>query len=233
MQVFNTQHLAGRDFQEILSFLRGGGVIGYPTDTAYGLGADALSEEAVHEIFRIKGRPEQKPILVIVDSLTMAEQVARIPDEARRVAERFWPGPLTLVLPALESVSSGLTAGTGTIGVRWPNAPFALRVLGELGHPLTATSANISGLPAAVTAAEVQSQLEGRLKMLVDGGELPARGGSTLLDMTVQPPALLREGPISFASLEAFLGGEISFPLPRHQSRERKAPKGRSPEGAR
>ncbi|HEX5000162.1 MAG TPA: L-threonylcarbamoyladenylate synthase [Terriglobia bacterium] len=209
MQIFSAQDLRDPEFDQILSFLRNGGVIGYPTDTAYGLGADPFNDAAVREIFRIKGRPETKPILLVVDSLEMAGRVARVSDEVRRLAEEFWPGPLTLVLPALESVSPLITAGTGTVGVRWPDAPMALRLIHGLDRPLTATSANRSGLPAAVTAGEVESQLAGWLDLLVDGGSLPARGGSTLLDMTTSPAVLLREGPVSFEALNAFLKGAI------------------------
>jgi L-threonylcarbamoyladenylate synthase len=206
MKVFKAQDLSGRDFEEILSFLRRGGVIGYPTDTAYGLGADAFNELAISEIFRIKGRSEAKPILLIVDSMQMLGQVATVTDAVARVASQFWPGPLTIVLPALATVSSALTAGKGTIGVRWPDAPFALSLVKALGHPLTATSANRSGMPAAVTAAEAQAQLEAQLEILVDGGELPARGGSTIIDMSRSPAVLLREGPVSFEAIREFLG---------------------------
>jgi L-threonylcarbamoyladenylate synthase len=202
MRLFNTENLSDRDFEEILSFLERGGVIAYPTDTAYGLGADALRDAAVRDIFRIKGRAEEKPILVVVDSMKMLGQVAHASDDVLRVTARFWPGALTVVLPAVSHVPAALTAGTGTVGVRWPNAPFALRLLQGLGRPLTATSANRSGRPAAITADEVRAQLEDSLEILVDGGQLPARGGSTVLDMTSRPAALLREGPVSFEALK-------------------------------
>src|SRR6185436_5461236 len=139
----STLDLSDRGFNEILSFLQGGGVIGYPTDTAYGLGADALNAHAVATIFQIKGRPETKPILLVVDSLAMLHNVAKVPKDFQRVAERFWPGPLTVVLQAVDGLPNALTARTGTVGVRWPNAPFALRLLKALGRPLTATSANL------------------------------------------------------------------------------------------
>jgi L-threonylcarbamoyladenylate synthase len=209
MRLLNVRSLSDRDFREILSFLRGGGVIGYPTETAYGLGADAFNPDAVREIFRIKGRPEDKPIPLIVDSTAMLGGVAAVPDGLERIARRFWPGPLTVVLRALECVPEAVTAGTGTVGARWPSSSFALRLVAAFGTPLTATSANFSGLPAAVTAAEVQSQLEGRLEVLIDGGTLPARGGSTVLDLTAHPPVLLREGPIAFETLDAFFDGGI------------------------
>jgi len=205
MQVFEVASLTEAGFTQILSFLREGGVIGFPTDTAYGLGADASNESAVRKIFEIKGRPETKPILLVVDSIAMAERMAELPDAARVLSAKLWPGPLTLVLPARAHVSTVLTAGTGSIGVRWPEAPFATRLANALGRPVTATSANRSGMPAAVTAAEVRTQLEGQLEMIVDGGTLPVRGGSTLVDLTQDPPALLREGPVTYDAIKEIL----------------------------
>ena len=209
MQIFDAANLSDDDFNQILEFLREGGVIGFPTDTAYGLGADASNESAVRRIFEIKGRPERKPILLLVDSLVMAARIARMSKLARTLARRLWPGPLTMVLPAMSVVSETLTAGTGGIGVRWPDAPFASRLVGAFGKPVTATSANLSGMPAAASADEVRTQLEGQLEMLVDGGTLPAPGGSSVLDFTQKPPVLLREGPVSFQRLSELLGGKI------------------------
>jgi L-threonylcarbamoyladenylate synthase len=205
MQLFEVSSLSDAGFNQILSFLRRGGVIGFPTDTAYGLGADASNEMAVRKIFEIKGRPETKPILLVVDSIAMVEGIAAFSDAARALAATFWPGPLTLVLPAERNISPVLTAGTGGIGVRWPDAPFATRLANALGRPVTATSANRSGMPAAVTAAEVRAQLEGQLEVVVDGGTLPVRGGSTLLDLTQDPPVLLREGPVSYDAIKRIL----------------------------
>jgi L-threonylcarbamoyladenylate synthase len=199
MQLFDAASLSDRALGQILSFLRGGGVIAFPTDTAYGLGADPFNEGAVRRIFEMKGRAETKPILVLVDSIAMANSIARLSDTALALAERFWPGPLTMVLPARASVSATVTAGSETIGVRWANTVFTQRLLEAFGKPITATSANRSGLPSAVTAEEVRVQLGDSLEILVDGGELPTRGGSTLLDVTQIPVRLLREGPIAEA----------------------------------
>lgn len=210
MRLFDANGLSEEDFGEILSFLRAGGVIGFPTDTAYGLGADPFNEAAVRRIFEIKGRPENKPILLLVNSVEMAEQVSVLSKTAQSFAERFWPGPLTLILPARESVPVAVTAGSGTIGLRWGNAPFALRLISVLGKPLTATSANLSGGSSAVTVEEVLRQLEGRLDVVVDGGRLPERGGSTLVDLTTPTPRILRKGPISDeAVMEAISLGEM------------------------
>jgi L-threonylcarbamoyladenylate synthase len=205
MQLFAAAVLSDEAFEEILTFLRAGGVIGFPTDTAYGLGADPFNEAAVRRIFEIKGRPEDKPILLLVDSIAMAERVVSVSKNAMTLAERFWPGPLTMILPARPNVPSLVTAGTGTVGVRWGSAPFAEKLISKWDRPITATSANRSGMASTVTANEVREQLEDRLDLLVDGGSLPARGGSTLLDLTVTPPKVLREGPISEAELREVL----------------------------
>ena len=205
MQSFDAASLSDEALEQILTFLRAGGVIAFPTDTAYGLGTDPFNERAVRRIFEIKGRAEAKPILLLVDSVAMAGSVAHLSETALSLAERFWPGPLTMILPARETVPAVLTAGTGTVGVRWANASFAQRLLAAFGKPLTATSANRSGMPSAVTAEEVREQLGESIEMLIDGGELPARSGSTLLDLTRVPARILREGPISQAELSDVL----------------------------
>jgi len=205
MQLFEASALSDGAFDQILSFLRAGGVIGFPTDTSYGLGADPFSERAVRRIFEIKGRPETKPILLLVNSIEMATHIAHLSDKAQELAQRFWPGPLTMILPARDSVPSLLTAGTGTIGIRWPSAEFAERLIARFGRPITATSANRSGLPSTVTASEVCQQLGDDLELVVDGGRLPSRSGSTLLDLTSVPPRILREGPIQEAELSDVL----------------------------
>ncbi len=213
MEVFHSDRLSERDFDQILSVLRAGGVIGFPTDTAYGLGADPFNEAAVDRIFEIKGRAETKPILLIVSSRSMVEQVAQPNAIFERVADAFWPGPLTVILPAAPHVPRKITAGGSTIALRLPAAPFATELARRLGKPLTATSANRSDGPATVTAAEVRAQLGDSLEILIDGGRLPARSGSSLLDLTADPPVLLREGPISFGRLQEFFEGRLRRPV--------------------
>jgi len=209
MKLINAARASKEEFELILSLLHEGRVIGFPTDTAYGLGADPFNDSAIAEIFRIKGRPESKPILLLVDSLQMTEQVAHAVPFLRPVAEAFWPGPLTLILPAREVLPQSVTAGTGTIGVRWPICPFATMLVNMFGNPITATSANRTGQQTCVTAAEVSEQIGEMLPVLIDGGELPARSGSTLLDLTGETPVLLREGPVKYETLEAFLQGRV------------------------
>jgi L-threonylcarbamoyladenylate synthase len=210
VKVFRTETLQDSDYNEIVLCLSSGGVIGFPTDTAYGLGADPHNQAAIDRIFAIKGRPDTKPLLVIVDSVAMAESVSRqLPQSFYDVAGKFWPGPLTLIVRSDKSIPRQLTAGTNTIGIRWPIAPFATTLVQRFGKPITATSANQSGMPSTVTAGEVRAQLGASLDMLIDGGTLPARSGSTVLDLTVEPAIVLREGPITFQSLYEFFEGNI------------------------
>src|SRR5262249_3719247 len=152
---------------EIVSFLHRGGIIAFPTDTAYGLGVDPFNDAAVDRLFRVKGRPEAKPILLVVDSVAMAESVSHPLRNFYEVTERFWPGPLTLVVQARPQLSESVTARPGTVGLRWPVAPFANTLVRRFGRPLTATSANRSGEPATITAGEVRSQLGDTLDALI------------------------------------------------------------------
>jgi L-threonylcarbamoyladenylate synthase len=205
--MFHTETFEDTTYDEIVSLLRSGGVIAFPTDTAYGLGADPFNNAAIDRIFQIKGRSETKPILLLVSSVAMAESVTEPAGFFHDLVEQFWPGPLTVILPAAKSVPLKVTAGTQTVGVRWPEAGFATRLVKRFGQPITATSANQSGLPSAITAEEVRSQLGDSIDALIDGGPLPSRVGSTLIDLTADPPVLLREGPISFEKLQRFFEG--------------------------
>ena len=209
MKVFRVETAQEETYTEVVSLLRNGGVIGFPTDTAYGLGADPFNKAAVDRVFQIKGRPETKPILLLVDSIRMAEAAIQPSDLFNRVAQKFWPGPLTVISPAAESLPENVTAGTRTIGLRWPIAPFATNLVGRFGKPITATSANRSGLPSAVTADEVRRQLGATLDALIDGGSLPSASGSTLLDISVDPPLIIREGPVTYESLAEFFNGRL------------------------
>ena len=208
MKVFRTED-AQDAYGEIVSLLRAGGVIAFPTDTAYGLAADPFSETAVDRIFRVKGRPDTKPILLLVDSVRMAESVIHPSEVFYRVVEAFWPGSLTIIMHAVASLPANVSAGTNTVGVRWPIAAFATGLVSRLGSPVTATSANRSGMRSPVTAEEVQRQLRDSIDALVDGGVLPSSGGSTLLDLTADLPVLLREGPVPFEALVEFFEGRI------------------------
>jgi len=209
VKVFRSETLHEVDYEEIVALLGGGGIIAFPTDTAYGLGIDPFNEAALDRLFLVKGRPETKPILLLVDSVAMAESVSRPSALFYSVTKEFWPGPLTLIVEAQSHLPMKLTAGTRTIGLRWPVAHIADALLKRFRKPITATSANRTGMPSAITADEIVSQFGESLDAVIDGGVLPSRGGSTLLDLTLDPPVLLREGPVRFESLHSFFQGRI------------------------
>jgi len=188
---------------EAITLLWKGRLVAFPTETFYGLGAHALDPEAVERVFVVKGRPAEKPLIVLVESLAMAERISRgIPPKGRELAARYWPGPLTLVLPAGEDLPPGLTAGTGTVSVRVPGHPLALALVRAAGIPITAPSANLTGAEPPTTAREVFAGLAGRVDLILDGG--PTAGGrpSTIVDLTTDPPRVLRPGVIEMADLE-------------------------------
>jgi L-threonylcarbamoyladenylate synthase len=182
---------------EAAATLRNGGLVAFPTETFYGLGAAGLDARAVARLLVAKGRPEGKPILLLVDSVEMAEGVAaEISPTARALMARHWPGPLTLVLRARAEVPREVTAGTGTVGVRLSPHPVAVGLVRALGAPVTAPSANRSGEPPPVTAAAVLAGLAGRIDLVLDGGTTPGGPPSTVLDVTVEPPRVLRQGAV-------------------------------------
>ncbi len=176
--------------------LRAGGVVALPTETFYGLAAAALDAGSVKRIFELKGRPESKPLLVLVDSVSMAQTVAHVNSTARDLMMRYWPGALTLVLPALASVPSIVTAGTGTLGVRLSPQPIARGVVELLGEPVTAPSANPNGLGPPTTAAGVLAYFPDGIDLVLDGDSTPGGQPSTVLDLTVDPPRMLRQGAV-------------------------------------
>jgi L-threonylcarbamoyladenylate synthase len=192
---------------EAARVLRAGGLVAFPTETVYGLGANALDASAVARIFAAKGRPANNPLIVHVAESAAARQVAADwPDAAALLAERFWPGPLTLVLPKRDLVPDVVTANGPTVAVRVPAHPVAQALLRAAGIPLAAPSANRSTELSPTRAEHVLRGLDGRIDVLLDGG--PTAGGieSTVLDLTANPPRLLRPGLIGVAELEALLG---------------------------
>lgn len=178
--------------------LESGGIVAFPTETFYGLGVTALDGAAVRRLFALKGRPESRPILVLVDDPARIERFAVLTPAARELILRHWPGPLTLVLPARALVPTELTAGTATIGVRQPGHPVARALAAALGGPVTAPSANLTGAPPPTTAPEVLRVFDGRIDLVLDGGATAGGPPSTVLDVTVDPPRVLREGAVPF-----------------------------------
>ena len=191
------EKIDGEKIAEAVRILREGGIVAFPTETFYGLGADARNETAVEKIFRIKERDFHNPIALIVaeekDVIPVAEE---IPAEAEILMQKFWPGPLTLIFRAAPSVSPRLTAGTGKIGIRVSSHPVAGRLTAGLAGPLTATSANRSGGSECSSADAVIRTLGDLPDAVINGGQTPGGAGSTILDVTLSPPRILREGAI-------------------------------------
>ncbi|HEY2952797.1 MAG TPA: L-threonylcarbamoyladenylate synthase [Verrucomicrobiae bacterium] len=192
--------------------LRAGEVVALPTETVYGLAANALEARAVARLFEIKGRPANNPVIVHVASRDMARScVAQWPVEADELAAAFWPGPLTLVLPRSREIPDLVTAGGPTVGVRWPNHPFIQEVIRACGFPLAAPSANPSGQLSPTTAEHVRKSLGGKIRLIVDGGAARVGIESTVVDLSVMPPRVLRPGMISAESLMAALGEQCGL----------------------
>lgn len=178
--------------------IRAGGLVAFPTESFYGLGADALDARAVARVFEVKGRPLGNPILVLVDSIEMAEALAAtLPPRVRDLMERYWPGPLTLVLAAGRDVPPALTGGTGTLGMRLPAHAGARALVVATGRPVTAPSANPSGMPPPTTAEAVRRDLGDRVDLVLDGGPTAGGPASTVADCTTWPPRIVRPGPVT------------------------------------
>ncbi|MEJ5197321.1 MAG: L-threonylcarbamoyladenylate synthase [Anaerolineae bacterium] len=189
------------------AIVRSGGLVAFPTETVYGLGADALNEEAVARIFAAKGRPVYDPLIVHIFSPAELPRVARaVPETAHRLAERFWPGPLTLVLPRAPAVPTIVTAGLDTVAVRCPDHPVALALIASSGTPIAAPSANRFGRTSPTTAQHVLDDLNGRVELILDAGPTPIGVESTVLDLTGPTPTILRPGGTPREALEAELG---------------------------
>jgi L-threonylcarbamoyladenylate synthase len=187
--------------------LRAGEVVAVPTETVYGLAANAFDAKAVAQIFKIKGRPARNPIIVHVSSASMAKRcVTRWPSLAARLARAFWPGPLTLVLPRSPLIPGIITGGGPTVGVRWPSHPFMQALIRACGFPLAAPSANPSNRLSPTNAEHVQATLGHKLSLIVDGGQAQVGIESTVLDLSVSPPRVLRPGMVHKEALAAVTG---------------------------
>ena len=197
----------GREAVErAVEVLRNRGLVAFPTETVYGLGADATDAEAVERIYEAKGRPAYNPLIVHVDSIERAREcVAEWPDAAEVLAREFWPGPLTLVLAKSSRIPDVVTAGKPTVGVRIPSAPVALALIRALGHPIAAPSANLSNHVSPTTAAHVLADLNGEIEMVLDGGPTSVGLESTVVDLTMRHPRVLRPGPIPCEAISGVL----------------------------
>ena len=203
----HTPELFTRAVAQAADELRRGAVVALPTETVYGLAANAFDAQAVQQIFAIKGRPAHNPIIVHVADITMARRcVAEWPALADKLAAAFWPGPLTLVLPRSQEIPDAVTAGGPTVGVRWPSHPIMQAVIRACGFPLAAPSANRSNEISPTNAEHVARGLGKRIALIVDGGHAQVGIESTVLDLTVSPPRLLRPGMIHEESIIAVTG---------------------------
>lgn len=210
------------EIEKAARIIRGGGLVAFPTETVYGLGANALDEDAVARIYEAKGRPSDNPIIVHVCGMEMAEMAAELNQQARKLMEKFWPGPLSLVLKSLPAVPEKTRGGLATVAVRMPDNETALALIEAAGVPVAAPSANISGRPSPTDAQSVRDDLGESVAMVLDGG--PAQVGleSTVLDVTGEQPVLLRPGGISKEAIEAELGIEVL--LPQSEAEKRRSP---------
>ena len=200
----HTPELFKKAVRRATALLRAGEVVALPTETVYGLAANALDEKAVAKIFQIKGRPAHNPIIVHVAGVEMAKSCVKdFPSLAGKLSHSFWPGPLTLVLPRAEIIPEIVAAGGATVGIRWPSHPFIQAVIRECGFPLAAPSANLSDQISPTNAEHVRAQLAEKIPLTVDGGQSQVGIESTVLDLTVSPPRILRPGMIHAESLAA------------------------------
>jgi L-threonylcarbamoyladenylate synthase len=198
LRACHERRIAWEVVERAAEVIHAGGVVAYPTETVYGLGALAFHEAAVEQVYRLKRRQRLKPLSILIgDPLELEGLVQTIPGRARALMARFWPGPLTLLFLAAGHLPSILTGRDGKLGVRVSSHPVAQELVRAVGAPITATSANRSGAPTCRTGEEVLGQLGGQLELILDGGLTPGSEGSTIADVTVEPPKIVRVGAIA------------------------------------
>ena len=202
-----TRLLTEQDIEEAAAILHRGGLLGIPTETVYGLGADGLNAEAVRRIFLAKGRPQDNPLILHIPEAGWLERYCRnIPAAAYTLAKRFWPGPLTMILRRRENVPNAVTCGMSTVGVRCPDHPVTLEILRAASSPMAAPSGNRSGRPSPTCAAHMLEDMDGRIDAIVDGGPCDVGVESTIIDLTAPVPRLLRPGGLPLEALREALG---------------------------
>ena len=193
------QEIPHKALAKAADIIQQGGVVAFPTETFYGLAVDPMNPAALKRLFKIKKRSYDKPVLILVDEESkLAELASAIPNQYQALIRSFWPGPLTLIFPGLALLPPLLTGNTPTVGVRISSHPIACRLLKAVGSPITATSANMSGEPAAVSASEVQEQLGRKVDLVLDGGKVPGGKGSTIVGIEGAGLKLIRDGVIPY-----------------------------------
>lgn len=197
----------GSAYEDAARLLKEGQVVGIPTETVYGLGGNAYSEEAVKRIFEAKGRPQDNPLIVHISEFSeIYDLVREVPKTAKLLAEKFWPGPLTMILPKSDKVPLCVTGGLDTVAVRCPSHPVANKLIKITGLPIAAPSANLSGKPSPTRASHVYSDMQGRIPMVIDGGDCAEGVESTVITLATPTPKLLRPGNITISQLREALG---------------------------
>ena len=195
------------NIEKAAEIIRRGGLLGIPTETVYGLGANALNADACRRIYEAKGRPQDNPLIIHVpDASWLLRYCEKVPESAYRLAEAFWPGPLTMILPKRGIVPYRTTGGLETVGVRCPNHPVTLAVIAAADVPIAAPSGNTSGRPSPTSAADMLEDMDGKIDGIFDGGPCGVGVESTIIDLTCQPPRLLRAGGLPLEELERVLG---------------------------
>lgn len=207
IQIEDTEDIRDEELAEAAQIIRRGGLVAFPTETVYGLGANALDEEAAKKIYAAKGRPSDNPLIAHISCLDeLAPLVERIPETGRKLAEAYWPGPLTMVFPKSAQVPYGTTGGLDTVAVRMPSDPVANRLIRLAGVPIAAPSANTSGRPSPTTAEHVWQDMNGRIEMIIDGGPVGIGVESTIVDVSGDVPTLLRPGAVTLEMLQETIG---------------------------
>lgn len=206
---FSLQSPSPQVLREAAEVIRRGGVVLYPSDTIYGLGCDPFQNQAVDRLFELKGRPRDKGVLLLVPHPDWVHRlVEAIPSRYWELTRRFWPGPLTVLLPARSDLGTGIVGEEGKVGIRYPDTPFLQQWMEEIPGPLVSTSANRSGEPPQTRIEELRRQFEGRVSLFLDGGELPSSLPSTVVDLCEDPPRLVRWG-VGAEAVVRFLEGSV------------------------
>ena len=203
----NTKLLTQNEIDQAAAILREGGLVGIPTETVYGLGANGLNEQAVKNIFAAKGRPQDNPLILHIPDVSWLERYCKdIPLTAYKLAEAYWPGPMTMILYHKELVPDAVTAGLDTVGMRCPAHKLCRDIIAAAGVPVAAPSGNTSGRPSPTTAQHMLEDMDGKIEAIVDGGPCAVGVESTIIDLTCNPPRLLRPGGITLEQLRDVLG---------------------------
>ncbi|RJW46076.1 threonylcarbamoyl-AMP synthase [Clostridiales bacterium TF09-2AC] len=207
IMIEDRRNIKDEELAEAAAVLKSGGLVAFPTETVYGLGGNALDEDAARKIYAAKGRPSDNPLIAHIScAAELAPLVREIPEAGRKLMEAFWPGPLTMIFPKSSKVPYGTTGGLDTVAVRMPDDPVASRLIELAGVPVAAPSANTSGRPSPTTADHVWQDMNGRIDMIIDGGPVGIGVESTIVDVSSPVPSVLRPGAITMEMLRVVLG---------------------------